>query len=120
MERKNIICKKAASIVARKVFNKGPYCAKKIRKWTKCWVENGVLPVSMQDCHQKTKSFINDEDVIEESWEFIRKNKGKITLKLYKTFVHQQIYYSENLCSSANPISAQICEPAGTQYRKKL
>ena len=31
-KEKNMICKEAASVAAREVFNKGPYCAKEIRK----------------------------------------------------------------------------------------
>ena len=38
----------------------------------------------------------------------------------YEVTIHREIYYSENLRSSADPISAQICEPAGVQYRKSL
>ena len=44
-------CKEAASVAARKVFNKESYCTRGIRKWAKGWIENGVLPVSMQGCH---------------------------------------------------------------------
>ena len=90
-KEKNMTCKEAASVTAREVFNKGLYCAKIIKKWAKSWVENGVLPVSMQGCHQKTKSFIDDEDVIEESLEFIRKNEGKITPKLYRAFINDTL-----------------------------
>ena len=41
---------------------------------------------------QKTKTFINDEDIIEESLEFIRKNKGKITPKLYRNFINNTLF----------------------------
>ena len=42
-------------------------------------------------------------------------NYGTIMVQL-----HREIYYSENLRSSADPISAQICKPAAAQCRKKL
>ena len=106
-------CKKIASVATRKVFNKGSYCARGIRKWAKGWVENGVLPVSMQGCHQKTKSFIDDEDVIEESLEFIRKNEGKITHKLYRNFINDTLF-------SQMRITASISEKTARVWLKKL
>src|SRR5207302_960907 len=76
-------------------------------------VENGVLPVSMQGCYQKTKSFIDDEDVIEESLEFIRKNGGKITPKLYRTFINNTLF-------SQMRITALISEKTARVWLKKL
>ena len=104
-----MICKEAASVAAREVFNKGPYCAKGIRKWAKSWVENGVLPVSMQGCHQKTKSFIDDEDVIEESLEFICKNGEKITPKLYRTFINNTLFSQMRITASISEKTARVC-----------
>ena len=57
---------------AQKVFDKGVYCARAINKWAKGWIENGIIPVSSQGCYQKTKSFIDNEDVINSSVAFIR------------------------------------------------
>ena len=56
--------KNASLSAAKRIYDKGPYCAKVIKKWAKSWTENGALPISLQGCHQKTKSFIDDEDVI--------------------------------------------------------
>ena len=64
-------CEVAAFNAAEKVYDKEVYCARAIRKWTKSWIENGTIPESLQGCHQKTKSFINDEDVINNSLAFI-------------------------------------------------
>ena len=69
--KKNMTCKDAALNAAEKVFDKGVYCARTIRKWAKNWIENEAIPVSLQGCHQKTKSFIDDEDVINNSLIFI-------------------------------------------------
>ena len=103
-----MLCRKAASVTARKVFNKGPYCAKGIRKQAKSWVENEVLPVSMQGYHQKTKSFIDDEDVIEKSLEFIRKNEGKITPKLYRSFIHDTLFLQMEITTSISEKTSRI------------
>jgi len=80
--------KNAALNAAKKVYNKESYCVKIINKWARSWIENSVLPVSLQGCHQKVKSFIDDKDVIEKSLEFIREKEGKITPKLYRTFIN--------------------------------
>ena len=64
-------CKDAALNAAEKVFDKGVYCARTIRKWAKNWIENKAIPVLLQGCHQKTKSFIDDEDIINNSLIFI-------------------------------------------------
>ena len=61
----------AAFNAAQKVFDKGVYCARTIKKWTKYWLENKTIPISIQGCHQKTKSFIDDEDIINDSLTFI-------------------------------------------------
>ena len=107
-KKKNMTCKNAASDAARKVFDKGPYCARVIRKWAKGWIENGELPVSLQGCHQKTKSFIDDEDVIEESLEFIRKNEGKVTPKLYRTFVNNTLFSQMRIIASISEKTARV------------
>jgi hypothetical protein len=81
-----------ASLQAAKiVYDKGSYKGKQIRNWAKCWIENGSLPKSLQGCHQKTKSLIDDEDVIEKSLSYIRQNKGKTTPNEYKIFVEQNL-----------------------------
>jgi hypothetical protein len=73
---------------AKTVYNKGSYKAQQIRYWAKSWIENQTLPESLQGRHQKIKSLIDDEDVIEKSLSYIRKNKGKITPKVYQEFVN--------------------------------
>jgi len=77
---------------AKIVYNKGSYKAQQIRNWAKYWVENGSLPKSLQGCHQKIKSLIDDEDIIEQSLSYIRKNKGKITPNKYKNFIEQELF----------------------------
>ncbi|PKC53250.1 hypothetical protein RhiirA1_479693, partial [Rhizophagus irregularis] len=74
------------------VYNKGTYKAKQIRIWAKCWIEYGTLPKSLQGCHQKIKSIIDDEDVIERSLLFVRKKEGKITPKEYQTYVKEVLF----------------------------
>lgn len=46
----------------------------------------------MQGCHQKTKSFIDDEDIINNSLSFIRQNGGKTTPKEYRQFILSVIF----------------------------
>ncbi|PKY28941.1 hypothetical protein RhiirB3_320112, partial [Rhizophagus irregularis] len=65
---------------------------KQIRIWAKCWIEYGTLPKSLQGCHQKIKSIIDDEDVIERSLLFVRKKEGKITPKEYQTYVKEVLF----------------------------
>ncbi|CAI2189262.1 9828_t:CDS:2 [Funneliformis geosporum] len=77
----------ASECIAKEVYNKGFYQARNIQKWAKFWLENGSLYKSMQGCHQKTKSLIDDEDVINSSFVFIRQNGGKTTPKEY--FFHK-------------------------------
>ena len=108
MTRKN-----AALDAAKKVYDKGSYRAKIINKWARSWIENGVLPVSLQGCHQKVKSFIDDEDVIEKSLEFIREKEGKITPKLYRTFINDTLF-------SQMGIIATISEKTSRVWLKKL
>jgi len=55
-------------------------------------IENGTIPESLQGCHQKTKSFIDDEDVINNSLTFIRQNNGKITPKKYQQFINSVLF----------------------------
>ena len=88
MTRKN-----AALNAAKKVYDKGLYRARIINKWAKSWIKHGVLPISLQGCHQKTKSFIDDEDVIEKSLEFIRENEGK---KLHIFVTHDECLFYAN------------------------
>ncbi|PKC52717.1 hypothetical protein RhiirA1_480854, partial [Rhizophagus irregularis] len=60
---------------------------------------------SLQGCHQKIKSFIDDEDVIEKSLSFIRENRGKTTPKEYQTFINQVLFIQMNLQTSKRSIS---------------
>src|SRR5947209_9174009 len=46
----------------------------------------------MQGCHQKTKSFIDDEDVINNSLAFIRQNGGKTSPKDYQNFINSVLF----------------------------
>jgi len=78
----------ASERAAEEVYDKGSYQARIIRKWAKFWLENRTLYKSMQGCHQKTKSFIDDEDIINKSLIFIRQNNGKITPKDYQNYVN--------------------------------
>jgi len=46
----------------------------------------------MQGCHQKTKSLIDDEDIINNSLSFIRQNGGKTTPKEFRQFIISTIF----------------------------
>ena len=61
----------ASERTAEEVYNKGSYQARNIRKYAKFWLKNGILYKSMQGCHQKMMSFIDDENVINNSLAFI-------------------------------------------------
>nr|CAG8448493.1 15575_t:CDS:2 [Entrophospora candida] len=56
-----------------------------VKYWAKCWIKDECLPKSLQGCHQKIKSLIDDDvDVIEKSLSYICEIKGKITPKEYR------------------------------------
>ncbi len=88
----NLNQKQASLYSAKIIYEKGSYKAYQIRKWARYWIEYNILPKSLQGCHQKIKSIIDDEDAIEQSLLFIHENKGKITPKKYQTFVKQILF----------------------------
>ncbi|CAJ0846570.1 13869_t:CDS:2, partial [Entrophospora sp. SA101] len=69
----------ASMKAASDIYEKGVYKSRVIRKCSSYWLNHGTLPKSLQGCHQKTKSFIDDEDVIEQSLNFVRTNGNKVT-----------------------------------------
>ncbi|CAJ0640665.1 679_t:CDS:2, partial [Entrophospora sp. SA101] len=79
----------ASMKAASDIYEKGVYKSRVIRKCSSYWLNHGTLPKSLQGCHQKTKSFIDDEDVIEQSLNFVRKNGNKVTPCKYKDFVNK-------------------------------
>lgn len=91
--RKNcgMTCIDASMKAASEVYEKGVYKSRVIRKCASYWLNNGTLPKSLQGCHQKTKSYIDDEDVIEQSLSFIRKNGNKVTPREYKKFINKDL-----------------------------
>src|SRR6266496_2947668 len=90
---------------AKVVYDKGSYKAKQIRIWAKSWLEHRILPKSLQGCHQKIKSIINDEDAIEQSLLFIREKGGKTTPKEYQTFVKEELFSHLGIEESKKSIS---------------
>ena len=107
-KEEGITRKNAALNAARKVYDKGSYCARIINKWAKSWIESGALPVSLQGCHQKVKSFIDDEDIIEKSLEFICENEGKITPKLYRTFINNTLFLQMGITSLISEKTSRV------------
>src|SRR5436305_13907404 len=63
-QNENLTKTDASLQLAKIVYNKGLYKAQQIRNWAKYWVENRSLPKSLQGCHQKIKSLIDDEDKV--------------------------------------------------------
>jgi hypothetical protein len=53
--------------------------AKVIRRWSSHWCRFGQLPPSRRGKHQKTRSFIEDEDVQMQCMTWIRGQRGEIT-----------------------------------------
>ena len=100
--------KDVALNIAKKIYNEGPWKARIIRKWAKGWIENGSLLINLQGCHQKIKSFIDDEDIIRKSLKFIHTNKGKITPKLYKTFIKETFFSQIGIHKSISEKTAKI------------
>lgn len=82
---------------AKKIYGKGSYRAKRIREIGQYWLDNESLPISLQGCHQKTKSLIDDEDIIAASLAFIRESNGKTTPRQYKDYVNKTLFLQLNL-----------------------
>ena len=98
----------ASNNAAKEVYNKdnkGSYKGTCIRKWAMYWLKNGALPKTMQGCHQKTKSLIDDEDVINGSLEFIRQNGGKTMPLEYKNFVNSKLLAEMEILGNKKSIS---------------
>ncbi|GBB94418.1 hypothetical protein RclHR1_23500001 [Rhizophagus clarus] len=106
-ERKidNFNTKLASLHSAKIVYDKGSYKVKQIRIWAKYWIEHGTLPKSLQGCHQKIKSIIDDKDVIERSLLFICEKERKTTLKEYQTFVEEVLFLQLGIDESKRSIS---------------
>ena len=92
MQKDHLGMMEASVRAAQEIYQKGSYQATLIWKWAKYWLDNGILPKSMQGCHQKTKSLIDDEDVINNSLSFIRQNGGKTMPKEFRQFIISVIF----------------------------
>ena len=79
-----------------------------IRKLGNYWIKNGSLPISTHGCHQKTKSFIDDEDIINCSLTYIRANGGKTAPQDYKKFVETKIFPQITVNKSISTKTARI------------
>ncbi len=82
--------------IASKLYQKGSYQAKNIRIQAKYWIENGLLPISKQGCHKKTKSLINNEDLIDSNLRFICQSSGKTIPKDYQQFIQSMLFNITN------------------------
>ena len=76
-KQNNMIQMNTSLLSAKEVYNKGIYKARQIRKWVKSWIQFDILPKSLQGYHQKIKSLIDDEDIIEKSLILFVKMKEK-------------------------------------------
>ena len=99
-QENNLGMMKASTQIAQEIYQKGSYQATLIRKWAKYWLNNSILPKSMQGCHQKTKSLIDDEDIINNSLNFIRHNGGKTTPKEFRQFIISVIFPQINVTNN--------------------
>ena len=93
---------------AKEIYNKGIYKSRVIRKLGNYWIENGSLPISTHGCHQKTKSFIDDEDIINCSLTYIRANGGKTAPQDYKIFLETKIFSQITVNKSISIKTARI------------
>jgi hypothetical protein len=67
--------------------------AKTIRRWSAHWCRYGKLPQSRRGRHQKTKSYIEDEDVQQLCLDWIRLQRGEITSRFYFSFLFYFILF---------------------------
>ncbi|CAG8765170.1 6698_t:CDS:2, partial [Dentiscutata heterogama] len=64
-----------ASIIVAEAAGKGVYHAHCIRAWAVNYIKNGEFPISRQENHPKTWSFLWDDDVLIQIKSFLRSNK---------------------------------------------
>ncbi|CAJ0836202.1 11636_t:CDS:2 [Entrophospora sp. SA101] len=84
----------ASMKAASDIYEKGVYKSRVIRKCSSYWINHGTLPKSLQAigirlCQNIWFLFIDDEDVIEQSLNFVRTNGNKVTSCKYKDFVNK-------------------------------
>ena len=65
--------------------------ARTIQYWVNYWLQYNHLPVSRQGKHQKTVQLIDDEDVAEECYSWIRSQGGTTTPLKFKEFIKQKL-----------------------------
>src|SRR5436190_56074 len=83
---------KASNEAAELVYiEHAPFKARSIQYWANYWLQHNCLPVSRQGKHQKTIRLIDDEDVAEECYSWIRSQGGTITPLKFKEFIEQKL-----------------------------
>ena len=80
--------KEAAELV---YIEHAPFKARSIQYWANYWLQYNHLPVSRQGKHQKTIRLIDDEDVAEECYSWIRSQGGTTTPLKFKEFIEQKL-----------------------------
>jgi hypothetical protein len=82
---------KASRVVANGIFHWKAgvnWKAKTVRRWANYWCRHGALPTSQRGKHQKTRSYIEDEDVQEKCLIWIRSQRGEITSRYSISCLH--------------------------------
>ena len=83
---------KASMESAQLVFiESASYKARSIRYWAKYWLQYNHLPVSHQGKHKKTIRLIDDEDIAEQCYTWIRFQGGTTTPLKFKEFVENKL-----------------------------
>ena len=78
------VSKEAAQLV---FINCAPHRARTIQYWANFWLQYNHLPISHQGKHKKTIRLIDDKDIAEECYAWIRSQDGTTTPLKFKEFV---------------------------------
>ncbi|CAG8628539.1 16905_t:CDS:2 [Funneliformis mosseae] len=83
---------KASEKVLEEIYSKGIYRSRVICKLGDYWIKYNTLPISLQGHHQKIKSFIDDEDIINYSLIYIHFNSRRIIPQQYREFIISKLF----------------------------
>ncbi|CAI2191986.1 12355_t:CDS:1, partial [Funneliformis geosporum] len=86
--------KKAAQLI---FINCILYKARTIQYWVNFWLQNNCLPISRQGKYQKIIRLIDDEDIAEKCYVWIRSQGGITTLLKFKEFVEQELLINSGI-----------------------
>jgi hypothetical protein len=100
----------ASEMIARDIWSRGPRFARRLREWSRTFLEQGQLKEFRQGMHPKTTAVISDEDLTDRCREFIRSQvKEQRSPMALKQFV-EEILFPEVFPDVEFSISESTCQ----------